>query len=112
MENRRYRRWDIEREANLAEVSCLVKDISFMGAKVYLKQPFPLDKTLNVTVDLGPDVGQIEAESKIAWQKKLEDEICCGLYFTKIRDLYKQRIYSYLSLNKLPELNKIWWQDL
>ncbi len=112
MENRKYRRWDIEREANLEGMGCLVKDISFMGAGVYLKEPLSFAKTLNITIDLGPDVGRIEAESKMSWQKILEDEICCGLYFTKIKDLYKRRIYSYLSLDKLAELNRVWWQDL
>ena len=112
MENRRYKRWNVEIKANLEGMDCLVKDISFKGVKVYLKQPLSFGKTLNITIDLGPDVGQIEVESKIAWQKRLEDEICCGLYFTKIKDLHKRRIYDCLSLNKLPELNRVWWQGL
>jgi c-di-GMP-binding flagellar brake protein YcgR len=114
---RRYARWQVKNEAKVrlegaeASISCLVNDISFNGVQISLAQKLPKDTTLNMNIVLS-NGSALNLETWVVWHKQVGNQNVYGLYFTKIKDQDKEKIYQFMR-NYFPhELNKRWWKDL
>ena len=109
-ERRRGFRWQIDRQAmvNLAgELSytlCSVKDINYNGLQISLEQELPKDSSLKLGINF-PDEFALEIEAGVAWHKNN----LYGLYFTKIKDKDKEKIYNFVYKNYRHQIDKRWW---
>jgi len=114
---RRFTRWQIRNEAKVrlegaeATVGCMVNDISFNGIQIAIAQKLPKDTTLRMNVMLS-DGSALELDVWVVWHKQVGSQNVYGLYFTKIKDQDKERIYKFMRSYFPHELNKQWWKDL
>ena len=114
---RRCTRWKVDNEAKIklegAEsfVECTVTDVSFNGVQVSLAQKLPKDTFLKLTLALS-DETVFELEAWVVWHRQIQGYNLYGLYFTKIKDADKEKIYQFMRRRFPQELNKQWWRDL
>ena len=65
---------------------------------------------LTITVDSGPE--PLNVSCGIVWQKKTDQEIELGLYFTRIKDTDKNRIFSYVFDHFPQQVLRHWWSGV
>ncbi|MDP2905326.1 MAG: PilZ domain-containing protein [Candidatus Omnitrophota bacterium] len=102
MENRRqFVRWQLNQEAKVqlegktAEADCNVLDLSFKGARIALKPKLATEKAVRLRLTLNPEF-QLEAEVWVAWHKGAGNHNIYGLYFHRIKDADKEKIYKFI----------------
>ncbi|OGX40570.1 MAG: hypothetical protein A2984_00755 [Omnitrophica WOR_2 bacterium RIFCSPLOWO2_01_FULL_41_12] len=109
-------RWQINRPARIklegAEVfkECSIADINFKGLQIHLKSTLPQDTFLKLKIALSEDC-LLDVEVWVVWYKKKMENNIYGLYFTKITDMDKEKIYRFVYQNFPQEVSKIWRQD-
>ncbi|MBU3934122.1 MAG: PilZ domain-containing protein [Candidatus Omnitrophica bacterium] len=113
-EKRRYRRWEIGKAAQCRfqekALSCSLEDISLKGGKVVLQAAGAgLGESCELTITIADELEPMNIACDIAWQRKGEKEIELGLYFTRIRDRDKERIFNYVFEHFPQQLIKQWW---
>lgn len=89
---------------------CLVKDINFKGMQVLLKEKLPLDSYLRILIVLTESY-VLNIEAWIAWHKAENEKNIYGIYFSKITDSDRQKIYQFISKDFPEELSRKWWSD-
>ena len=101
-EHRKDVRYEVKKQGVLKLVQlskqwpCQVKDISCKGAKISLSAKLPENAALRINLRLAEDC-LIEAEVWIAWRKVFNGVSHYGVYFDKIRDADKDKIYRFLN---------------
>lgn len=116
MQNRRQGvRWRTERQAKIkiagsAEYSdCQINDINFKGLQVCLNDKLTLDTYLKLSIMISNDF-VLNVEAWVAWSKNINFRYVYGIYFTKIADQDREKIYQ-LIRNEFPEqINQQWWE--
>lgn len=109
-------RWQINRQARLklegaeAFVNCHIQDICFKGIKMVLGMKLQKDTFLKLRLCLSEDC-MMDVEVWVAWHKTIDGHNLYGLYFTKIKDLDKEKIYKFMYKNFPQQLAKQWWKD-
>lgn len=115
---RQIARWQIEQQALVCpeaglglNYACQINDISFKGLKIILREDLRPDTYLTLSVRLSEDF-TFTAQAWVVWQKKLGENNIYGLYFSKIKDVDREKIYQFM-LRFFPHLiyNK-WWNGL
>jgi len=107
-------RWQVDKQIKVkiegAEnfADCLLKDINLKGAKIILRMRLKKDTFIKVDIVLSQDF-VLKAEIWIAWHRIIEGEHIYGVYFSKIRDADKDRIYKLLREFIPQRMNKRWW---
>lgn len=102
-ERRKLARWQINRQAKLKlgfasqEIFCRVKDINYKGAQIILSAKLPEDAALKITLRLGEEC-TIDAEVWVAWRKIIDGVNHYGVYFSKIKDADKDKIYKVINI--------------
>lgn len=115
IEHRIAARWQLDLQAKMrlegAQVSsqCTVKDISFKGMQVSLGFRLLKDTFLKLSVALS-DVVVLDVEAWVVWQKTIDGFNLYGLYFSKIKDADKEKIYQFVRQNFPKEMSKLWWK--
>lgn len=113
---RRFARWKVGLPAQIklagAErfITCHVDDISMMGVKFSLPLKLSEDKFIKLTLALS-DSFVLNIEAWVGWHKHSEGVNTYGLFFTRIADSDKEKIYRYITEHHREELEKAWWQD-
>lgn len=109
-------RWQVGRLAKLklegaqAFIDCTIQDINLKGIRVALATRLLKDIFTRIEIVLS-DTFTLNVEVWVAWQRQVDRHFVYGLYFTKIRDQDKERIYRLLR-NEIPQqINKSWWQE-
>lgn len=116
-ERRLARRWNTNYQAQVAFgtgkefVPCQVKDINFKGAQLAVAENLEKDIFKKMTLMLSEDIS-LEIEFWLAWAKKSGQQHIYGLYFTKITDSDKEKIYKFVYQNYRQEIGKEWWKGL
>lgn len=112
MRDRRHSiRWQINIEAKarlegaFADISCIVHDLNFYGARISLAQKLPQDIPLKISISLSEEF-VLEIEIWVVWHKRLMDKNVYGVYFSKIKDSDKLTIYKFMRDNFPKILNK------
>jgi hypothetical protein len=114
---RRFARWQIEQEAKVKlegaqeYAHCTISDISFMGTKISLALKLPKDTFLRLKIVLREGF-ILNVEVWVAWQRTIDGHNVYGLYFTKIKDPDKEKIYQFIRSNFPEQMNGKWWQGL
>ncbi len=115
-ERRRFTRWQVDRQAKfrleqaVEDAFCQVKDINYKGAQVVLSAKLPEDAAFRLNLRLS-DECSFEAEVWVAWRKVVDGINHYGLYFSKIRDVDKDKIYNFICEHYPNDLNEKWWTD-
>ena len=115
-EHRRFPRWQINQQAKLKleqaveEVFCQVKDINYKGVRVVLGVKLPQDTALRINLRLSGDC-TFDAEVWVAWVKVINGINHYGLYFSRLRDADKEKIYRFVHAHLPKELANNWWPD-
>lgn len=115
-ERRSINRWQVNRpcEARLegAEgfASCAVKDVSLKGIQISLKMKLPKDSFLKFSIFLEENF-TLDIEAWVVWHRTVKEENCYGLYFSKIKDLDKERIYKFVCGSYPKLITQCWWRS-
>jgi len=89
-----------------------ILDLSLRGIRMSSLSVPLTGEEIKLTINMPGDPGEIDALGKVIWAKRTEAIPYCGIVFTKIRDMDRERILSYIDKNFGDELRKkIWWQD-
>lgn len=116
-EKRRYRRWEIEKTAQCRfqekALSCSLGDISLKGVRILLKATeVELGQSCDLTITIIGELEPMNISCDIAWQKKVDRDIELGLYFTRIRDKDKERIFQYVFDHFSQQIITQWWSGV
>jgi hypothetical protein len=112
-ERRQCGRWQVNYLASVKlqgqdnPFECKIEDVGLKGLKIHSSQELNQDSPLALSIALD-DEFSLDIEASVTWSNTQEDNIY-GLYFTKIKDMDKENIFNYVSMN-FPELIKqqIW----
>ncbi len=116
-ERRLVARWSIDYQTQVAFgtsgefMPCQIKDINFKGVQLAAAENLEKDTFKKMTLMLSPDIA-LEIEFWLAWVKKSGHQHIYGLYFTKISDSDKEKIYKFVYQNFRQEMAKEWWKGL
>ena len=100
-ERRRFMRWQINRQAKfrleqaVQEAFCQIKDINYKGAQIVINTKLPEDVAFRLNLKLSQECS-FEAEVWVAWRKVISGVNHYGLYFSKIKDADKNKIYDFV----------------
>ena len=98
---RKFTRWDLNHEVALklagAQVttSCRVHNISFKGIEFALDQQLEADKPNKLQLFFS-DGASISLEAWVMWHRAVDGLNVYGLYFTRISDADKERLYEFV----------------
>ena len=115
-EHRRFPRWQVNQQAKLKleqaedDVLCQVRDINYKGMGIILGTKLPQDTALKLSLSLSGDC-TFNVEVWVAWAKVINGVNHYGLYFCRLRDADKEKIYSFVHAHLPKELAKSWWPD-
>lgn len=115
-ERRKLPRWQISRQGTIklegavSEATCQVKDINFKGMQIILNIKLALDSYVRFHLAFSKECS-LDVEAWVAWHKQIEGRNIYGLYFTKLKDTDKERIYKFVYNNIPKEISKSWWID-
>jgi len=115
-EHRRFPRWQVNQQAKLKleqaeeDVLCQVKDINYKGMGIVLEAKLPQDTALKLSLRLSGDC-TFDAEVWVAWAKVTNGINHYGIYFCRLRDADKEKIYHFVHAHLPRELAKNWWPD-
>jgi len=113
-EHRRFPRWQINQQAGLKleqaeeELPCQLKDINYKGMGVVLRIKLPQDAALKISLRLSADC-TFSAEVWVAWSRVINGITHYGLFFSKLRDADKNKIYRFVQAQAPKELANNWW---
>lgn len=97
-ERRQLIRWYINKETNVRlqgqdnPVSCVVEDINIKGLKIFSRQQLATEGNISLVMDFGEDF-TFNIEAAVAWCRAQDAGYVYGLFFTKIKDADKERLY-------------------
>lgn len=100
-DRRRFARWEVGRSAKIklegAEnyMHCSIREISLKGMQIVLGMKLQTDTFLKLSLALHEEF-ILELEVWVVWHKIVEGHNIYGLYFSKIKDQDKEKIYRYL----------------
>ncbi len=100
-EQRRFSRWHIDRFSQVRlegaqECSdCRIKDISFKGVRIVLQYKVNVDTFLKLKIYLSRDCN-IEVDAWVVWYRQVAGKNVYGIYFSKISDSDKEKIYKFI----------------
>ena len=117
-DHRQIKRWQISWSAKIklegAEcfTNCSIHDITLRGLRVCLPHKIPTSAFIKLCIVLCEDCILPGIEAWVVWHKTVSDKNIYGLYFTKISDLNKEKIYRFMREHFNEQMNKHLWKDL
>jgi hypothetical protein len=88
---------------------CTVSDLSLKGCRVSLTEKLPQNKRFKLTLVLSDDCS-LDVEAWVAWHKTVEEYNIYGIYFARIRDSEREKIYQLIRRDFSEQVNKQWWE--
>jgi len=89
-----------------------ILDLSLRGVRMSSLSVPLTGEEIKLAINIPGEPSEIDALGKVVWAKRTETTPSCGILFTKIRDMDRARILSYIDKNFGDELRKkIWWRD-
>jgi hypothetical protein len=98
---RRFTRWRVGYGAKVRvddatiPLSCQVEDLSLKGIRLALGIKLAENRPLKLLIDFADDF-VLEVEAWVAWHKMAADFHSYGLFFTRINDAMKDKIYHFI----------------
>lgn len=113
---RQVARWQAHRQARVklegsgSFVDAQLSDISLKGLKITLSEKLPIDQHFKLDLVLS-DEFNLCVEVWVAWQKTFDNLNTYGLYFSKIKDSDKERVYQFIRKDFPAQINRQWWDS-
>jgi c-di-GMP-binding flagellar brake protein YcgR len=110
---RKYTRWQLDRPAKIrlegaeAWTGCVISDLSFCGCMVALAIRLPKDSFIRAEIFLSEECS-LDLEAWVVWHRPAEGNNVYGLYFTRITDSDKEKIYKFVQSNYSRQLHAKW----
>lgn len=98
----------IEFKGASAPIDCYIKDMSYRGLQICLKRQLPPDTYFNLRLLLDEE-SSLDVEAWVAWQKTIDDVRIYGLYFNRIPDSGKEKIYRFVYKHFPGQIKEKWW---
>jgi hypothetical protein len=117
-DNRQIKRWQINWQTKIklegAEgfTNCSIHDINLKGVRICLPHKIQVDTFLRLSIVLYEDCVLQDIEVWVAWHKAINNNNFYGLYFTKIDDASKEKIYQFMRRNFKEQMNSQLWKGL
>ena len=92
--------------------NCLIYDITLRGLRVCLPQEIEVDAYVRFSLVLSENCRLDNLEAWVVWNKAIDGNNVYGLYFTKISDPCKEKLYQFTRENFCEQINKQWWKDI
>jgi c-di-GMP-binding flagellar brake protein YcgR len=114
-EKRRNARWQINNSSSLdldgrpGAIDCIIRDISLRGMRVSLADRLSTEEPLRGNVNLSHKVRLNGLEAKVVWSERTGEGNNYGLYFEKIKDADKTKIYDFVARNYPEEIHRNFW---
>jgi len=115
-DRRRLNRWQLGKQAKIRLegqedfADCYVSDLNLKGLRLICAQKLERDKYAQFTLELDKEFS-FEVEVWVAWHKAMEGRQIYGLYFSKIKDSDKERIYQFIQRYFPAKIKQLWWQQ-
>jgi c-di-GMP-binding flagellar brake protein YcgR len=110
---RKYTRWQLDRPAKIklegagAWVGCIISDLGFAGCMIVVAMKLPKDNFIKAEIFLSEDC-ILDVEAWVVWHRPVEGHNVYGLYFTKISDRDKGKIYKFVQSDYPEQLYAKW----
>lgn len=105
----RTNKWaQIQLEGAQSPIDCYIKDVNYKGLQVCLKPRLPSDTYLKLKLHLA-DEFSLDVEAWVAWHKTLDEMNIYGLYFSRIDDGDKEKIYYFVCRRCPGQIKQCWW---
>lgn len=115
-ERRQLPRWKIKKETKVwmqGEPSnarhCIIEDMHLKGMCVSFNEQLPQQQSVRMSFALSDNFDLIKIEAEIPWAKEDQGRYVYGMFFNKIIDSDKDRIYQYISSHCSQQLKDKWW---
>lgn len=115
-EGRRFVRWQVNRQTKIkvrsehTNLDCQIEEISLKGLRITSPQKLTKNK-LSINIVLGEAVS-LNAEVSVVWLRTVKGGYAYGLYFTRIKDIDKEKIYEFLQKNFPEQIKQKRWKDI
>lgn len=112
-DKRQISRWEINKPVKIQLDGAVVfaesflKDINFKGLKIILNLKLVVDSYIKFKLELS-DKYSLECEAWVAWHRTIDGRNTYGLYFTKLKDADKEKIYKFVYEHVPEEISKKW----
>ena len=116
-ERRQFARWQVNRQASVKlqgqdnPFDCKIEDIGFKGLKIHSTQELKKDSSLALDITLDHSLS-LNIEASVVWNKALGADNICGLYFTRIKDIDKEKIYKFVQNNFPKQIGLRLWKGI
>jgi len=115
--HRRAGRWEVNRQAKMklsgayAFVDCNLKNLGFRGMQIVTRAKLPAQGLLfQFSLSLASDI-VLSIEGKVVWQQVINGYSIYGVYFNKISDKDKEKIYQFVHRDFSQQVQNTWWPD-
>lgn len=99
----------LEGEESLA--NCVISDINFKGLNLICSLKLQPDTFIKLDLNLCEDCVLTDAEVWISWHRCVGEQNIYGLYFNKLRDDDKERLFNFIR-DRFPKvLHNQWWPE-
>ncbi len=116
-QRRKLSRWQINRQAKIklegaqAFADCQIKDINLKGLQISLGMKLPRDSFLKFCIFFAQDC-VLDIEAWVVWHKTILDTNTYGLYFTRVRDNDKEKIYRFVHKYCPEQIKRQYYPDI
>jgi len=111
-------RWEVDIPLDLTSLNsnrvweAKILDLSLKGIRVSSSKIPLTGEEIKLTINIPGEFSEINSLGKVVWTKRTGVVPSCGISFTKIRDVDRERVLSYIDNNFGNQLRKkIWWED-
>jgi len=115
-DHRKLARWQIDRPAKFkvdqspGELPCQVQDINYKGVRVISEAKLPEDTAFRLYLKFSEDC-TFDAEAWVVWNKTANGVNHYGVFFTRLKDVDKEKIYQFINAYCPKEVEQKWWPD-
>ncbi|MCU0665674.1 MAG: PilZ domain-containing protein [Candidatus Omnitrophica bacterium] len=116
-EGRQLTRWQIKRNIKIkldntapSVYEGVLKDLNLKGMQVVLDARLPYQRLFKMQLSLSDDI-ILNVDAWIIWHRLIDGENTYGVYFTKISDQDKEKIYQFLRADFPQQVDRKWWKD-
>lgn len=116
-DRRKLTRWQANKETKVklegaeALAKCSLRDINLKGAQIALAIKLPKDVFLKLSLVLAEDF-ILNLEVWVVWQKTIDGHYVYGIYFSRINDADKEKIYQFVRQYFPEQLTQQWWKGV
>ena len=114
-EQRQLPRWQVKREAKVwlpqrQEFShCVIEDINLKGMCASFSKKLPQEQPVNFSLSLDDNFEFVKLEVNLPWIREENGRYVYGMFFNKILDADKDRIYQYITCHCSDQFKDRWW---